>query len=180
MAFDCQQYLILTPLSSSSLSHLAKLTRKPRCSLLWCRTQISMDMDLSTSFPHPKHHKHPKPVTFLYFLKSFWTNWEGCPAVFIDLHYISNQLLFYFSWCMCVCCREWVRLGKDPLVLTAEPNCEWRPMFDPNSGHSGWRREQDYPDDSSQVATVAFLSSLAADWLCSLLMIKHWELCCVC
>ncbi|CAN0567802.1 unnamed protein product [Rangifer tarandus platyrhynchus] len=76
--------------------------------------------------------------------------------------------------------REWVRLGKDPLVLTAEPNCEWGPMFYLNSGHSGWRCEQDYPDDSSQVAAVAFLSSLAADWLCCLLMIKHWEVCCVC
>lgn len=127
-------------------------------------------------FPHPKHHNHPKPVTFLYFLKSFWTNWEDCPAVSVDLHYVSNQLFFLFYWCICICCRERVGLEEGPLALTAEPNFEWRPMFYLNSSHSGWHCEQDYPDNSSQITTSGL--SFFPCWLCCLLLTKHWELCC--
>lgn len=82
--FDCWELSSSTTPSSSSVLHLGKLIRKPRCSFLWgpeVQTRgAPAHMWEPTSQPTPTSQKKCKPVNFLYPPKPFLSPAWGLPC----------------------------------------------------------------------------------------------------
>ena len=93
--FVCWELSSSTTPSSSSVLHLGKLIRKPRCSFLWepeVQTKgAPAHMWEPTSQPTPTHKKNASQPTSYTLPSHFWVLLGACPALPRKAHYVNDK-----------------------------------------------------------------------------------------